>query len=107
MWTFLKSKGCLLCAEKDRRLEDLAQHIQSLKSQLAHSREREEKAVDGLLDRKGEASITPSPKFTAKDSESAYKDVFGIFKDEYDDGSGNVVEVDQLTMMKLPQAPTS
>lgn len=89
-------KPCAVCAEKDGRVNDLISQILTLKSQLGHSREREEKAVDALLEKQGVSPVTPQPRMTAKDSEAAQRAAFGIFIDEDDKGDGNILEVDQL-----------
>lgn len=102
-WNPFQPKSCAVCAEKERRMSDLDAQILLLKGQLAHSREREEKAIDSLLEDKGKASVTPSPRMTAKDSESAMRDVMGIFLDAEDDGTGTIVrEVDQLSNSQSP-----
>lgn len=101
-WNPFQLKACLVCAEKERRMSDLEGQLQLLKGQLAHSREREEKAVDALLQDKGKASVTPSPRMTMKDSENAMRDVMGIFLDADDDGSGTIREVDQLSNGQSP-----
>jgi hypothetical protein len=92
--------ACKVCAEKDKRITSLEEQIQTLKSQLGHSREREQKAVDQLLARQGEPSITPLPKLSAVDSQKAMEDIMAIFKDEDDTGDGTIVEADQLDHAK-------
>src|SRR3990172_661319 len=102
MFQWWKSKPCAVCAEKDGGMSDLTNKILLLKGQLAHSREREEKAVDALLDKQGVPSVTPQPRLTMKDSEEAMKQAMWIFIDEADDGSGNILEADKLNVEKSP-----
>lgn len=83
----------------------LETQITRLAAQLAHSREREEKAVDALLERHGSPPVTPSPRLTYKDSENAQKQAFGLFLDEADDGSGAVVDADRLSVDRTPLLP--
>lgn len=104
MWLFTR-KPCDTCAEKQRHLDSLSAQVLLLKSQLAHSREREEKAVDALLGEQHKPSVTPQPRMTFKDSENAQKQAFGIFLDEADDGQGNIVEVDRLSEERSPLLP--
>ncbi len=92
--------NCRVCDEKDRRIKALEAEIQSLKSQLCHSREREECAVDQLLARKGDDSIRPTGKMSEVDSMKAMEQLFGIFKDEDDKGDGTIVDADQLDASK-------
>lgn len=98
-------KPCPVCQVKDRVITELEKQVARLSSQLGHSREREEKAVDALLERQGSPAVTPSPRMTFQDSENAQKQAFGMFLDEYDDGSGAILEVDRLTVEKSPLKP--
>jgi len=96
MFLWFRSKPCAVCAEKDGRMSDLMNQVLMLKSQLAHSREREEKAVDALLARQGVDSVTPHPRMSSVDSEAAMKSVMGMFLDEDDKGDGKVRDIDKL-----------
>jgi len=102
---WFKSKPCQVCKVKDQVIAELEKQVTRLSGQLAHSREREEKAVDALLERQGTAPVTPQPRMTFKDSENAQKQAFGMFLDEHDDGSGAVLEVDRLNVEKSPLLP--
>lgn len=102
MFSWWTPKPCPVCAIMSLRSQLLEGTIDTLKSQLAHSREREEKAVDALLERQGKPSITPQPRMSAKDSEQANRDVMGIFLDEDDKGDGGVLEVDKLNVQQIP-----
>lgn len=89
--------SCKACPEKDKRIQLLEDQIATLKSQLAHSREREESAVDRLLNNKGIDAITPQAKMSMVDSEKATESLFSLFKDENDKGDGLIQEVDNLS----------
>lgn len=102
MWNPFTSKPCLACLGKDLLLVSLTDQLTLLKSQLAHSREREEKAVDALLEKQGVQSVTPRPRMTMKDSETAMRQAMGIFIDEDDDGSGNILDADKLNVERSP-----
>lgn len=97
-----RSKPCPVCAVNLSRIDDLIGHNLMLKSQLAHSREREEKAVDALLEKQGVQPVTPQPRMSFKDSEDAQRSAFGIFLDEDDKGDGNILEVDRLSDHQAP-----
>lgn len=101
MWWFTQ-KPCQVCIEKEFRLQDLTSQILMLKGQLAHSREREEKAVDTLLGQKGAPPVTPNPRMTFKDAEDQQRQAFGMFLDEDDKGDGNILEVDRLNVERSP-----
>jgi hypothetical protein len=105
MLTWFVKKPCEACKSKDAFIASLEAQAMNLRSQLAHSREREEKAVDALLDRQGKPAVTPSPRMTFKDSENVQKQAFGMFLDEDDDGSGNVLEADRLSTERSPLLP--
>ncbi len=96
MWEWLHHKPCPACAVKDEYIQELKNDRTALRTQLAYSREREEKAVDALLERKQERPITPTPRMTMKDSENAQREAFGIFVDADDTGDGKIREVDNL-----------
>lgn len=102
MWNPFQPKPCPVCAVNLSRLEDLKSQTLLLKSQLAHSREREEKAVDALLEKQGVQPVTPSPRMSFKDSEDAQRSAFGIFLDEDDKGDGQILEVDRLSDHHAP-----
>lgn len=101
MWPFTK-KNCAVCAEKDSTATSLRNQIDLLKSQLAHSREREEKAIDALLERQGVESVTPTPRMTAKDADDQQRQAFALFVDEDDKGDGAILEVDRLNVERSP-----
>lgn len=100
MW--FKQKACMLCTQKDETLKAVQAQLATLLSQLAHSREREEKAVDALLERQGVKSVTPTPRMTAKDADDQQRQAFGIFVDEDDKGDGAILEVDRLNVERSP-----
>lgn len=102
MWNIFQPKPCAVCGEKDGRINDLISQVLTLKSQLGHSREREEKAVDALLEKQGVQPVTPQPRMTTQDSENAQKQAFGLFLDEDDKGDGNILEVDRLGANNSP-----
>jgi len=89
--------SCKACPEKDRHIQLLEEQIILLKSQLAHSREREESAVDRLLNNKGMDAITPQAKMSMVDSDKATASLFSIFKDENDKDDGLIQEADNLS----------
>lgn len=89
--------SCKACPEKDKRIQSLNEQIATLKSQLAHSREREESAVDRLLNNKGIDAIAPQAKMSMVDSEKATESMFSIFKDENDKDDGLIQDADNLS----------
>lgn len=102
MWNLFKSKPCLVCAEKDATLKAVHAQVATLMSQLAHSREREEKAIDALLDKQGVKSVTPTPRMTAKDADDQQRQAFALFVDEDDKGDGAILEADRLNVERSP-----
>lgn len=87
---------CKVCAAKDELAAQLRSEIELLRSQLGHSRIREEQAVDRLLERRQERPITPPAKMEARDSEAANEQILSFFKDEDDKGDGKILEADRL-----------
>jgi len=96
MWNPFATRVCAACLGKDALIAAHEQSLLILKSQLAHSREREEKAVDALLAKQGVDSVTPRPKLSSVDSEAAMRSVMGMFLDEDDKGDGKVRDIDKL-----------
>lgn len=95
MFTFFRPKPCPVCAARVRMEELLREQMHLLRSQLAHSRLREEKAVDALLDRQGTPTVTPTATLSMADAAQATEDLMGFFKDEADQGDGVIQEVDR------------
>lgn len=100
--SWFKKDPCVLCGEKDKTIDRLVIEIEGFKRMLAHSREREERAVDVLLENQGKRPVAPPPKMTTAEADRATEDLMGMFKDEDDKGDGRILEAHQVNVHNQP-----
>jgi len=87
---------CASCAEKERLIETLAQDVLHARTEVEGARVREQSAVNALLQWQLKPQIHTPSKMMRTEAEQAHKQAFGFFKDELDDGKGNILEADQF-----------
>jgi hypothetical protein len=95
MWLW-QQKPCAVCAEKDKRLQQMELQADLLKMQLQDSRLREQKAIDSLLNERHLPGVTPPARMSATDSQASIEDAMALFKDEADQGDGLIQEADTI-----------